>query len=256
MILLDTQVSGLNVEELVATIKVIPKLSAAAVVMLVPLGRQVDVAWMEKIGIADYVTKPLMPSELFDTLVKVIAAKGDGNLLLKHKSEFSTVKAFPKSECRGARILVAEDNEINQYVATQMLIKAGYRCDVVANGKQAVEALRKISYDAVLMDCQMPEIDGFEATRIIRREEQAGQLARPGKIPIIALTANAMKSDPQRCIEAGMNDYLSKPLNPNELVDRIDAWLKELLAPSLAATDADPMEPPTGGGAQSPASPA
>jgi CheY-like chemotaxis protein/HPt (histidine-containing phosphotransfer) domain-containing protein len=248
-VLLDADIAGLDVEELVTTVKVIPKLSATAFMMLVPLGRQVDVPLLQRIGVSDYVTKPLMPSELFDTLVKVISTRGGGELLLKHKSESATVSSFPKTKLAGARILVAEDNEINQYVATQMLLKAGYQCDVVANGKQAVEALRKTSYDAVLMDCQMPEIDGFEATRIIRRDEQAGNLARPGTIPIIALTANAMKSDPQKCMEAGMTDYLSKPLNPIELVDRIDTWLKELVSPSLAAPEAfvkelpDPVSP-------------
>ena len=200
--------AGTDVEELVTTVKATPKLSETAFVILVPLGRQVDLSWLQTIGVADYVTKPVMPSEMFDTLVKVIAAGKEVDLLLTQKSESSTVHSFPKAKCPGARILVAEDNEINQYVATQMLTKAGYQCDVVANGKEAVETLRKACYDAVLMDCQMPEIDGFEATRIIRHEEETGNLARPGKIPIIALTANAMKSD--RDAVRGGNDRLSK----------------------------------------------
>jgi signal transduction histidine kinase/DNA-binding response OmpR family regulator/HPt (histidine-containing phosphotransfer) domain-containing protein len=254
VILLDVKVEPMGVEALVAAAKATPKLSETVFVMLVPLGAEVDVARLQSIGVADYVTKPVLPSELFNTLVKVVAGGSSGDLLLAQRSETPTSTPFPKAKYQGAHILVAEDNEINQYVATEMLIKAGYRCDVVDNGKQAVEALRKTCYDAVLMDCHMPEIDGYEATRIIRHDEQAGNLARPGKIPIIALTANAMKSDRQRCLEAGMTDYLSKPLDPIELIDTIDAWLNELLSPTLAATDASPNQPPDWGGSKPSAS--
>jgi PAS domain S-box-containing protein len=118
-----------------------------------------------------------------------------------------------------ARILLVEDNATNQLVALKVLQKLGYRADVVANGLEALAVLRRLSYDLVLMDCQMPEMDGFEATRRIREE-----LNIPG-LPVIAMTAYAMKGDREKCLEAGMNDYLSKPVSPDELVSVLDRWL-------------------------------
>jgi len=120
------------------------------------------------------------------------------------------------------RILVAEDNPVNQKVAQVMLKKMGLRADVVANGQEAVNALQTIPYDLVLMDCQMPEIDGFEATRCIRLE--GSKALNPG-IPIIAMTALAMQGDREKCIQAGMNDYVAKPVKPEELAEVISRWL-------------------------------
>lgn len=116
------------------------------------------------------------------------------------------------------RILIAEDNTINQLITVQMLKIAGYRADVVANGREVLLALNSISYDLILMDCQMPEMDGYEATRILRQQQS--------KLPIIALTANAFKEDRIRCLESGMSDYLTKPLDRFVLISAVDRWLK------------------------------
>ncbi|XZE45079.1 response regulator [Pirellulaceae bacterium SH467] len=120
-------------------------------------------------------------------------------------------------------ILVAEDNKINQLYVTELLRLSGFTCDVVASGDEALSSVQKGQYDLVLMDCQMPEMDGFSATREIRRREQAGELF--GRLPIIALTANAVKGDRERCLDAGMDDYLSKPIEGHELVRVLEKHL-------------------------------
>jgi CheY-like chemotaxis protein/HPt (histidine-containing phosphotransfer) domain-containing protein len=122
---------------------------------------------------------------------------------------------------KDTRILLVEDNEINQQVAIELLRSGGYACDVRSNGNEAVTAVKDGQYDLVLMDCQMPEMDGYEATGAIRRWE-ASQKRRP--LPIIALTANALSGDRQRCLDAGMTDYLKKPLNRRELLATLDKY--------------------------------
>ncbi|HEX6606074.1 MAG TPA: ATP-binding protein, partial [Chloroflexia bacterium] len=118
------------------------------------------------------------------------------------------------------RVLVAEDNPVNQLLAVEMLKRLGCRADVVGNGKEAVEALRQLPYDAVFMDCHMPEMDGLEASRRIRTEEAGAR-----HIPIIAFTASALKGERERCLEAGMDDYLSKPLRLVDLAAAVERWL-------------------------------
>jgi two-component system sensor histidine kinase/response regulator len=120
----------------------------------------------------------------------------------------------------GARILVAEDNPVNQLVAVRILEKLGYRADVAANGSEAVDALMRIDYAAVLMDCQMPEMDGFEATREIRRRQGTRR-----RTPVIAMTAAAAREDRDRCVEADMDDYVSKPVRTEELGRVLAQWL-------------------------------
>ena len=117
---------------------------------------------------------------------------------------------------------MAEDNPVNQKVAQAMLRKMGLRADVAANGQEAVNALQMIPYDLVLMDCQMPVMDGFESTRVIRQE---GSGAINPRIPIIAMTASTMQGDRDKCIQAGMNDFIAKPVQQRELAGIIDRWL-------------------------------
>jgi CheY-like chemotaxis protein len=124
---------------------------------------------------------------------------------------------------RIVRILVAEDNPVNQMVAQAMINKLGYQVDIVANGQETINALRMIPYDLVLMDCRMPEMDGFEATRLIRKAES--KVLDPN-IPIIAMTASAMSGDREMCLRAGMNDFISKPVRKQTLGQMIATWLK------------------------------
>ena len=121
---------------------------------------------------------------------------------------------------RSLRILVAEDNAINQRVAVSMLEKAGHRVDLVSNGREAVEALDRRSYDLVFMDCLMPQMDGFEATRAIR----AAEVGTDRQVPIVALTANAMQRDREQCLAAGMDDYLTKPFSKQALNAAVERW--------------------------------
>ncbi len=141
------------------------------------------------------------------------------------KSNNGQRKATKPQEKAGhnVRLLVAEDNHVNQRVASAMIRRLGYQVDIVANGQETIEALRLIPYDLVLMDCQMPEMDGFEATRLIRRAESK---VLNCSIPIIAMTASAMKGDKERCLSAGMNDFIAKPVRMTELERMLAAWLR------------------------------
>lgn len=127
-----------------------------------------------------------------------------------------------KSAGQGGRVLVAEDNPVSQLVAVGMLKKMGCRVDVVGNGREAVEAITRLPYDVVFMDCHMPEMDGFEASRTIRSQESGKQ-----RLPIIALTASALSGDRERCLEAGMDDYLPKPVRESDLSFVLERWLKK-----------------------------
>ncbi|MDQ3895649.1 MAG: response regulator [Actinomycetota bacterium] len=153
-------------------------------------------------GVAAYLTKPVRQAELLDTLAAVLADRS------KVASDLRPLpSAVPAPVPGGPRLLVAEDNSVNQKVAAAMLQRLGYSVDLVANGKEAVEALERVPYAAVLMDCQMPEMNGYEASTEIRRREGAGR-----RVPIVALTASAVKGDEERCLEAGMDAYVTKPV--------------------------------------------
>jgi len=162
--------------------------------------------------------KPVSQSQFLNAILNLVTT------LPSRKTEQFSVPRRKASSNR--KILIAEDNDINQIVTTKVLANAGYACDVADNGKKALEALSNQAYDLVLMDCQMPEMDGFEATREFRqREATSGLKMRP--LPIIALTANAMGGDRERCLDAGMTDYLSKPIDPARLIDLIEQYLED-----------------------------
>jgi CheY-like chemotaxis protein len=173
------------------------------------MGKRGDAARLEASGCAGYLLKPIRQWQLYEAIIAVLDLKAKPGK--PNTSQLVTRHKISEQKPPAARILLAEDNPINQKLAAVMLRKAGYQVEIVENGRLALEALRSQTYHLVLMDVQMPEMDGLEATRLIRQREGEGQ-----HIPIIAMTAHAMKGDRELCLAAGMDDYLSKPLDPEE----------------------------------------
>ena len=217
--ILDMMMPDMDGATLAGKIKADPDLSGVRLILLTSKGKRGDARLMQEIGFAGYLTKPIKSSHLHDCLALVHSRKapGPGGAGLPIVTRFSAVE----EKKRRIRILLAEDNRINQKVALYHLERMGYRADAVANGKEALLALERIPYDLILMDVQMPEMDGFEATAAIRRLE--GQRGR--RIPIIAMTAHALKGDRERCLGAGMDDYVPKPVQPQKLTEVIAKWL-------------------------------
>ena len=195
-----------------------PKLSTAKIVLLTSAGRRGDSARCEELGISAYAMKPVRRSELREVISRLLDDR-------EHDSAQPLITRYSIANARNAaaplRVLVAEDNVVNQKLVARLLEKRGHNVKVVANGREALGALEQGAYDLVLMDVQMPEMDGFEATGELRkREEQTGC-----HIPVIALTAHAMKGDRERCLQAGMDGYLSKPIRPLELNDLLEKYV-------------------------------
>ena len=195
-----------------------PLHNAVRLVMLTSLGNRGDATQLKQAGYVAYLTKPVRQQQLHDCLALLAGGISDP----QQPATFITRHTLREAHNHAARILVAEDNPVNQTVAAALLKKLGYRADLVANGHEALEALSRTAYDLVLMDCQMPHLDGFEATRQIR--DPASTVLRHD-LPVIAMTANALTGDRERCLEAGMNDYLAKPVKPEALDKMLATWL-------------------------------
>jgi signal transduction histidine kinase/CheY-like chemotaxis protein len=227
--IIDMLMPGMDGETLGQKIKQDPDLKNTILVLLTSMGKWGDARRIEKIGFAAYLTKPIKQSQLYDCLAMVTGVKKD--MLKDQPATIVTRYAIADDKKHKLRILLVEDNVTNQKVALNILKRSGYNADAAANGKEAVKVLELIPYDIVLMDCQMPEMDGYEATGEIRNP--ASKVIDP-KVPVIAMTAHAMKGDREKCLEAGMDDYLCKPVNPQELCDMIEKW--------IAKTDASSQE--------------
>ena len=222
--LLEQQMPGIGGRELGRRIKLDPLLKSTMLIMLASLGQRGDAAALNQIGFNGYLAKPIRQSQLYDCIALVLdRANQIAEVLTPDVSKrIVTRHTVAESFRHDVRILLAEDNMINQKLALSMLTKLGYRVDMVANGQEAVNALESINYDLVLMDCQMPLMGGFEATAIIR-DKQSKVLNHD--VTIIAVTANAMAKDREECTNAGMNDYLSKPLKRDALAAILEKWL-------------------------------
>jgi len=217
--ILDMEMPLMDGAMLGRQIKEEPELQDTVLVLLTSRGGRGDAQQMQKIGFAAYLPKPVKATQLRDCLALAVGSKKSGLT----PSPVSIITRFSPAEekKRRTRILIAEDNITNQKVALRILEKIGYRADVVADGREAVSVLERIPYDLILMDVQMPEMDGFAATAAIREKEQ--KMNR--HIPIIAMTAHAMKGDRERCLAAGMDDYVVKPVQPKELIAAIERQL-------------------------------
>src|SRR5215210_1918033 len=222
--ILDMQMSGMDGMQLARRICEDPAIASTRMVLLTSIGQRGDGDEARQAGIEAYLTKPVRQSELHDVVATVMGTPEaeeaeDARLVTRH-----TLRELQTDH--RAHLLLAEDNPVNQKVAARMLERLGYRVDVAQNGLEALEALARNRYAAVLMDVQMPEMDGHEATAEIRRREAA--LAWEGEghsVPIIAMTANAMQGDREKALAAGMDDYLAKPVRQEELEEVLGRWV-------------------------------
>jgi len=227
--LVDFQMPGMDGRTLAREIKADPTIAQTPLLLVTSVPQRGDAASMLEAGFDAYLVKPVKQAHLYDAIAAVMGMKQADEptrkkkLVTQHTLKGTTPGHF--------RILLVEDNVVNQKVAVLILEKAGYRCDVAVNGREGVEALSRISYDLVLMDCQMPVMDGFEASAEIRRRE-----GKERHTPIIAMTANVMKGDRERCLEAGMDDYLSKPVTAKALNETLVKYLSN----STSTTDPVP----------------
>ena len=220
--LLDMFMPEIDGETLGRRIKEDPLLRDTHLVMMTSVGKRGDATRLERTGFSAYLTKPIKQSLLHDCLATVMTQKpGEPSV----RNRIVTRHTVAEDRKRRVRILLVEDNPVNQKVTLKLLDKMGYRVDAVDNGKEALAALETLPYTLVLMDVQMPEMDGLEATRQVRRASRAVQ--NPN-VPIIALTAHATMEHRKQCLDAGMNDYLAKPVQPDELAKVISRWALKL----------------------------
>ena len=224
--LLDYQMPEMNGATLARAIKNDSRTRGVLVVLLTSVGRWSEVRPLERVAIDASLVKPVRQSQLRNTLGTLWSKKltvSDGQTVKSERSPRS-MKDILAAQCAGApaRVLVAEDNTVNQKVAVRLLEKLGLRADVAANGREVLRLLQIAPYDLIFMDCQMPEMDGYEATREIRRIERVGR-----RVAIIAMTADAMSGARESCLASGMDDYIAKPITLEDLFNALQKWVPE-----------------------------
>jgi signal transduction histidine kinase/CheY-like chemotaxis protein/ligand-binding sensor domain-containing protein len=234
--LIDYCMPEMNGEELGRAITADPRLRSTKIICLTSLPGSDDRTRLENAGFCAYLVKPVREQVLFDLLATIAAqpAHPKERVFLTQNNVPATLSVPPQPASLRWRVLVAEDNIVNQQVAARLLLRLGCHVDVVANGREAVEQWTMLPYDAVFMDCLMPEMDGYEATRELRSRETPGR-----RIPVIALTANAMQGDREQCLLAGMDDYVSKPVSFEELSAVLRRWLPSESAVPQTPTDSE-----------------
>ena len=227
--IIDYMMPGMDGEMLAREIKSDPAIQDTVMVMLTSAAGRGESKRMTDAGFAAYLVKPARQSQLMDALVSAWARKleevsvdtSPADASPAETSAFSIRSTNPAPARTGARVLVVEDNAVNQSVAAKMLERIGCQVSIAGDGRKALDMVSRFQYDLVFMDCQMPEMDGYEATAHIRKEEKGFS-----HIPIVAMTAHAMKGDRERCLQAGMDDYLTKPLRDKDLQRALEHWVK------------------------------
>ncbi|MEH2297934.1 MAG: response regulator [Nostoc sp.] len=238
----DMQMPEMDGMTLGEEIKANSAIAGLPLIMLTSTNQRDEIQRALKIGFAAYLVKPVKPSRLLDTIMTIL-----GTQMEQEKSEVRSQELKLKNHENNSnyhspgspklRILLAEDNLVNQKVALKQLQSLGYSADVAGNGKEVLQLLEKIPYDLILMDCQMPVLDGFETTKEIHRWQESS-FASSRRPVVIAMTANAMKEDQQMCLDAGMDDYLSKPVTKQKLAAALQHWGSVIFkAKEIAATE-------------------
>lgn len=218
----DYQMPGMNGVEVAESIKADPTLRDIVVVLLTSVGHSCELSRAQGVRVDASLVKPVRHSQLLNALTSAWSKK----LEIVQVGRYPTARGVANANARlagefgGVRVLVAEDNPFNQKVVILTLGKLGIRPDVAANGREAIETFATTPYDLIFMDCQMPELDGYAASREIRSRERNGR-----RVTIVAMTAEAMAGSRELCIEAGMDDYIAKPVKRDEIFDALRRWL-------------------------------
>jgi PAS domain S-box-containing protein len=238
--ILDMQMPEMDGLTLARAIKGDPTIATTKMVVLTSLGLRIEPSELKAAGIAAYLVKPVKQSRLFDCIAVVMT--GEKSEPVSGLKSAQVPAALPRVARKNVHILLAEDNPVNQKVALRQLQKLGYAADAVANGLEVLDALKQIPYALILMDCQMPEMDGYEATRQIRQLEYRGSLAAARKAPvqIVAMTANALRGDREKCLESGMDDYISKPVVLTELETALNRAIAKVFPETPSPAEAAP----------------
>lgn len=237
IVLIDDHMPGVRGESLGRAIKEEPGINGALLVLLTSMGQRGDAQRMNELGFSAYLTRPVRQSELLDVLATLWSAHLKGETvglvtrytIAEGRGDAEARAEMPRLQLR-ARVLVAEDNFVNQQVALELLQSFGCVVTMAGDGMDAVQFMREAEFDVVFMDCQMPRLDGYAATGQIRQLEGTTK-----HTPIIAMTAHAMRGDRERCLAAGMDDYVSKPIDPDTVIRVLRRWLPELKSASPEA---------------------
>ena len=259
VVIADYQMPGMDGAELAAAVKAKPALGGPVFIMLSSIGHGSELKRLEGERIDACLSKPVRHSKLMDTLATAWAKKNPSVVSAPQGPRAEAVRTTVPPQVPGTdismvalsehlegrfmgaetRVLVVEDNPVNQKVALMMLRKLGVRADVAGNGKEGIEILKSVPYDLVLMDCQMPEMNGYDAVARIRKLE-----GRNRRVPVIAMTAEALEGSREKCLAAGMDDFISKPVKPKDLLRALESWLSPIPAPPTPASSARPGPQP------------
>jgi signal transduction histidine kinase/CheY-like chemotaxis protein len=224
--LLDMQMPEMDGMTLARAIKADPSIAPTRLIILTSMGNMHTQEELKEAGVDAYLVKPVKQSRLFDCLVDVLGRAEAEHVVTRRPHREASDEPRPDAPAsQEARILLAEDNSVNQRVALAQLKALGFKADAVGNGHEVLGALKQVPYDVIFMDCQMPDMDGYEAARQIREAERGGTATWKAPIRIIAMTANAMTGDREKCLAAGMDDYLSKPVRKPELQSVLMKWM-------------------------------